>query len=114
MRTISSGLMYQAVASRVNKFVSSVRKRLSSSCRDRWVSEFPAAIGGCLTSRDRWVSDFGWVSDLARYGNRGATSICDRYRDRVTSILIASQFPSLVASKNKISLTDALAADSCG
>jgi hypothetical protein len=48
MRTISSGLMYQAGASRVNNIVSSVPERLSSSCRDWWVSGFPA--GGCLTS----------------------------------------------------------------
>jgi hypothetical protein len=33
--------MYQASASRVNNIVSSVPKRLSSSCRDRWVSDFP-------------------------------------------------------------------------
>jgi hypothetical protein len=33
--------MYQASASRANNIVSSVPKPLSSSCRDRWVSDFP-------------------------------------------------------------------------
>ena len=85
MRTIKSGLTYQASASSVNNTVSSVPKRLSSSCRDRWVSDFP--IGGCLTSRC-----------LTSPGYYGLSARRVAYSDPSVSKAPTVWFPSRVAS----------------
>ena len=79
MRTISSGLTYQAGASRVNNFVSSVPKRLSSSCRARWVSEFLPSwrtnrrgpgifFGSCCQESDRRPTHFAALTRHQRFG----------------------------------------------
>jgi hypothetical protein len=62
MRTISSGLMYQTSASRVNNIVSNVPKPLLSSCRDRWVSDFP--IPAAIRCRRAPASSLERIEDL--------------------------------------------------
>jgi hypothetical protein len=64
--------MHQASASRVNNVVSSVPKRLLSSCRDRWVPDFllPRSVGVCLPQVDH-VPRAQALADFAQLRSRG-------------------------------------------
>jgi hypothetical protein len=62
--------MCRASTSRVNNIVSSVPKRLSSSCRDQWVSDFPLHYAKSGTNRIYYSRKVGYFLQILDFEPR--------------------------------------------